>query len=152
MREATAQAGSVSMLVLDVDRLKLLNDTHGHSAGADAVRMVGHVIAELIPPAATACRYGGDEFAIALSGDRTQAWVLGEAILARVKQLAPILAGHAMPMGALSISVGVATQSYHSSDRMPGQGSDPLEVLFQEADRALYIAKGNGRGQTAVAN
>lgn len=54
------------VLVLDADRLKSINDTHGHLAGAEAVRTIGRIIASQAPRDAVACRYGGDEFVIAL--------------------------------------------------------------------------------------
>ena len=66
MRVATRRALPIALLVLDLDRLKSLNDTHGHLAGAEAVRTVGQTIAEHLPAGAVACRYGGDEFVIAL--------------------------------------------------------------------------------------
>src|SRR6185295_15347801 len=56
----------LALLVLDVDRLKSVNDKYGHLAGAEAVRTVGHIIGERLPPPAVACRYGGDEFVVAL--------------------------------------------------------------------------------------
>jgi diguanylate cyclase (GGDEF)-like protein len=62
-RETQAPLG---LLVLDLDRLKSLNDQHGHLAGAEAVRTVGRIIGEHLSPGAVACRYGGDEFAIAI--------------------------------------------------------------------------------------
>jgi hypothetical protein len=66
-REAQARRTLVSMLVLDVDRPKEINDVHGHLAGAEAVRKVGHIIGNGLDGSAVACRYGGDEFAILLS-------------------------------------------------------------------------------------
>src|SRR6266542_2391877 len=62
MRASSTAGTPVSLLVLDVDRLKALNDTYGHLAGAEAVRTVGHIIAASLPPPAVGCRYGGDEF------------------------------------------------------------------------------------------
>jgi GGDEF domain-containing protein len=56
----------IVLLVLDLDRLKSLNDVHGHLAGAEAVRTVGQLIAAGVPGEAVACRYGGDEFVVAL--------------------------------------------------------------------------------------
>ena len=56
----------LSVLSLDVDHLKALNDRHGHLAGAEVVRSIGHILGKHLPPDAVACRYGGDEFAVAL--------------------------------------------------------------------------------------
>ena len=145
---ACASAGQpVSMIVLDVDRLKSINDRHGHLAGADAVRTVGRVIAELVPAEAVACRYGGDEFAIFLSAcSGRKALDLADTLRARVSRTAPVLAGVSFPIGALSISAGVASV-------VPGRGAAAIsegETLFREADAALYRAKECGRNRASL--
>ena len=66
LRNAVVYQLPVALLVLDLDRLKSLNDTHGHLAGAEAVRSIGHLIAGCLPAGGVACRYGGDEFVIAV--------------------------------------------------------------------------------------
>jgi PleD family two-component response regulator len=66
VRASRQRSAPLALLLLDLDRLKSLNDTHGHLAGAEAVRTVGHLIAIRVPQDAVACRYGGDEFVIAL--------------------------------------------------------------------------------------
>jgi diguanylate cyclase (GGDEF)-like protein len=139
------------VLVLDVDRLKSINDTHGHLAGAEAVRTIGRIIASQAPPDAVACRYGGDEFVIALPrctevGGRAFADGLRHAVYVT----APILAGLAFPVKTLSISIGVACEMFegqpeHLTDA--GLGED----LFRAADRALYQAKQLGRNHVYVA-
>ena len=137
----------LAVLVLDVDRLKSLNDAHGHLVGAEAVRVVGHIIGAQLPADAVACRYGGDEFVIALphcnaASGRAVADELRRAVHAR----APVLAGLSFPTGALSVSVGVACQTFDSRD---GAVTDTErgEELFRVADRALYEAKEFGRNQ-----
>lgn len=84
----------VAFLVLDVDRLKRINDTYGHLAGAEAVRTVGHIIGASLPSRAVACRYGGDEFVIALPRcAEAQARATAEELCRNVNAAAPILAG-----------------------------------------------------------
>jgi diguanylate cyclase (GGDEF)-like protein len=141
----------LAVLVLDVDRLKSLNDTHGHLAGAEAVRTVGRIIASQVPPDAVACRYGGDEFVIALPrctgvGGRAFANGLRHAVYAT----APVLAGLAFPAKTLSISIGVACEMFESR---PGPLDDAGlgEDLFRAADLALYQAKQLGRNHVCVA-
>ena len=68
IRAARADGGTLGMLVLDLDKLKSLNDTYGHLTGAEAVRHVGRIIGSEVPADAVACRYGGDEFAVCLAG------------------------------------------------------------------------------------
>ena len=67
-RAAVSILSNISEGHLDVDRLKSINDAHGHLAGSEAVRLVGHTLAKHLPSEAVACRYGGDEFAVAVSG------------------------------------------------------------------------------------
>jgi diguanylate cyclase (GGDEF)-like protein len=144
---------TVAMLILDVDRLKSLNDRYGHLAGADAVRSVGHVIAAWSPADSVACRYGGDEFAVALPRcGRAQASELAERLRAAVHELAPVLAGHPFPAGTLSVSVGVACRS-DLDVVLPAVGDKARlgETLFRAADTELYRAKAAGRNQTCVA-
>jgi PleD family two-component response regulator len=66
MRTSRESQAPLALLVADVDRLKSLNDEFGHLTGAEAVRTVGHIIGRQLPPDAVACRYGGDEFVIAI--------------------------------------------------------------------------------------
>ena len=107
-------------LVLDVDRLKSLNDEHGHLAGAAARWSVGHLIQAQLPPGTTACRYGGDEFVVAVPRcDRTAARRLAENLRAGVRRLSPTLNGTAFLAGTLSISVGVACASPKGALRDP---------------------------------
>jgi len=96
-----------ALLVLDVDRLKDLNDQYGHLAGAEAVRTVGHIIAEYLPSDGVACRYGGDEFAIALPCcTASRAEQIAAGLCQVVSASAPLLIGRHWPVGTLSISVG----------------------------------------------
>jgi diguanylate cyclase (GGDEF)-like protein len=151
VRKARACGGTISMLVVDVDRLKSLNDSYGHLTGADAVRTVGRIVADVLPPTAAACRYGGDEFAIAVQCDTAEARHLAEVLVRRVRQTAAVLAGSRMSAGTLSVSIGVASRVFESGESPRGSGIDDGEALFHAADQALYVAKGNGRGRAAVA-
>lgn len=138
---------SVCLLVLDVDHLKSLNDKYGHLAGAEAVRSVGHIIAASLQPNAVACRYGGDEFVIALPCCvESEAKRIADDLCRAVNAAAPVLAGLAFPRATLSISVGLACRSCDQGVG-PSAGSDDElgEALFRTADEALYLAKENGR-------
>jgi diguanylate cyclase (GGDEF)-like protein len=150
VREALVRRQPVALMVLDVDRLKGLNDEHGHLAGAEAVRTVGRLVAECMPPAAIACRYGGDEFVIALPNySASTASILAETLRGAVHADAPELAGQPFPQGTLSISIGLVIREFN--DRlidMSSHSTDELgEELFRAADEALYIAKRAGRNR-----
>ncbi len=151
IRAARGSGTPFAMLVLDVDRLKSLNDRYGHLTGADAVRTVGRVIAAHVPPEAVACRYGGDEFVVAIPCCTSfRANAVADDIRRAVNETAPVLAGLPFPAATLSISVGVASQSgEHISS--PADDNDAGEALFRAADAALYRAKAGGRNHVSVA-
>jgi diguanylate cyclase (GGDEF)-like protein len=153
MRASREAREPVCMLVLDLDRLKNLNDKYGHLAGAEAVRTVGHIIAASLPAVAVACRYGGDEFVAVLPRcTEFDAQRIADDLRQKVIAAAPILAGHSFPSGTLSVSIGLAC---HSPDRVAtqsgGRDDESGEVLFRAADGALYHAKNAGRNRVSVA-
>ena len=125
------------------------------SAGAEAVRTVGSLIARHIPDDAVACRYGGDEFVVAIPqcSIPTARSVAGEVRRA-VSNSATVLAGLYFPERTLSISVGVACRSFDAS-ASPGvsasSDNEVSEALFRAADRALYAAKNDGRDRVHTA-
>ena len=141
--------------MLDVDRLKSLNDTYGHLTGAEAVRTVGQIIAARLPPDVVACRYGGDEFAIAIPDRKeSEATAVANDIRHGVNLTAPVLAGRPFPEATLSVSIGIAHRPGATGVSTGPRESDEdaAEALFHAADRALYVAKGSGRNQVAVAS
>jgi diguanylate cyclase (GGDEF)-like protein len=152
--ESMSAGASLSMLVIDVDRLKSLNDAYGHLTGAEAVREVGHVIASSLEGTAVACRYGGDEFAVLLPGyGSSEAVATADRLRDSVLAAAPALAGRAFPAGTLSVSVGVATRSFEMRQAGSVAAGDRVtvgETLFHAADRALYRAKESGRNRVVA--
>ena len=149
MRAARAAKAPMSLLVLDVDRLKSLNDEHGHLAGAEAVRTVGRIIAEHIPGDAVACRYGGDEFVIALPQSSPEAAGVADELPCTVLARAPVLAGVHFPAHTLSISIGLASRSFGDAVHTDAAAAadDESEALFRAADAALYAARNGGRNR-----
>ena len=144
--DAQLHGASASMLVLDVDGLKSINDVYGHIAGAEAVREVGHLIAETLNEGAVACRYGGDEFAIVLPDDEVEAFAAAERLRKAVEEKAPVLAGKPFPAGSLTISIGIA-----AGRPRPNQQAELIgEKLFRSADDALYQAKRQGRNRVRL--
>ena len=144
----------VAMLVLDLDRLKSLNDSHGHLAGGEAVRTLGHVLADRLPADAVACRFGGDEFVVAIPEcDVVRAEAVADDIRRTVKALAPYLAGLSFPSGTLSVSVGVACLAFVIGGAAASSAATDVETgeaLFRAADRSLYSAKEQGRDRVSV--
>jgi len=154
VHEARRNQTPIAMFVLDVDRLKAINDTYGHLAGAEAVRLVGHTLEATLPADAVACRYGGDEFAVAIeSCGRLRAQAIAEDLRTAVQELSPTLSGTSMPPGTLSISIGIAnrlTQPEMSLATRAASDTDIGERLFRAADHALYAAKHQGRNRVSA--
>jgi len=153
VRAARESGTPMAMLVLYVDRLKALNDAHGHLAGAEAVRLVGRTLATCLPPDAVACRYGGDEFAVAIAScTEARARAIAEHLRGSVQALEPVLAGIHFPVRALSISVGMASLDAvdAASPASPDGEARAGEALFAAADEALYVAKRQGRNRVSA--
>jgi diguanylate cyclase (GGDEF)-like protein len=152
--ESRQMRTSLALLVLDVDRLKSLNDEFGHLAGAEAVRTVGHLIGARMPSEAVACRYGGDEFVVAIpSCTPFMVHRIADDLRRAVQESAPVLAGRRFPAGTLSISIGASCASLEQHPVLPPSASRDVEVgetLFRAADTALYRAKASGRNQVCV--
>ena len=128
-----------SLLVIDVDHFKLINDTFGHQRGDEVLRAIAQTMQRNLPAGAHLARYGGDEFLALLPGmATTEALEVGERLRTAVHAI-PLAAARATPI-ALTISIGVASAPEHGTR---------VEALFGSADRALYDAKRQGRDMVA---
>ena len=138
VRAARVKQDALSLLVIDLDRLKALNDRHGHLTGAEAVRTVGILIAEHVPADAVACRYGGDEFVIAIPEcTEVRALEVAQNLRLAVHAVAPELAGRSFPAATLSISAGAACRSFAEpagSALVLRSDTEEGEALFRAAD------------------
>src|SRR5262249_10330592 len=124
----------LAALMMDMDGLKRINDTHGHHAGAGTIAAVGKLIGEILPDDGLATRFGGDEFtAFAPGFDRARGLELGEQIRSAVKNR-KFEFGEALVYP--TISIGVAA--------LPDDGNT-VEQITRRADEALYRAKAAGR-------
>lgn len=132
----------LAVLMVDVDRLKEINDRHGHQAGDEALRLVAASLKQSTRASDCIARYGGDEFVIAAPRtSRADALLLADRIRANLQAL-----GMSRPLSSPlpSVSIGVAT-----TDGLPC-GVTPAEALFDAADQALYLSKHNGRDRTSL--
>ena len=101
---------------------------------------------------AIACRFGGDEFVVALPGrDEDAAAAEAQVLRQAVFSAAPTLAGIAFPPGTLSISVGLACEPRPQPGPRASDEGVAAQALFRAADQALYMAKGAGRNQVRTA-
>ena len=126
----------VSVIVMDLDGVKGINDTHGHDMGAYVIGESGKVIGKVIGDRGFATRFGGDEYAAALPGMKKEdAVAVAEAILSAIREHHYERRGIVVKPG---ISCGVAT--------MPDDARD-AESVFRNADQALYRAKRAGKNR-----
>jgi diguanylate cyclase (GGDEF)-like protein len=129
-----------SLLLLDLDNLKALNDRLGHRAGDAALRVVSGVIRGGVRAVDVACRYGGDEFAVLLPDTGAAGTTLvGERLRSRTAALAERLVPSGEPV-SLTVSAGIAS--------FPRDASTAAD-LIGVADRALYLVKRAGGNQIA---
>ena len=136
---ARRDAGPVGLLVLDLDGLKTINDTHGHLFGAHVIAQTGKLIGRVLPAGAIAARFGGDEFVVALPDhDLEASRGVAEQIHGAVRAFDFDHRGVTLRPG---ISIGVACAPMHGQSR---------ESLFTAGDRALYAAKHAGRDRVCV--
>src|SRR5947209_3200390 len=130
---ATRMRQPVSLIFLDIDYFKRVNDTHGHDAGDAALRILANALREEVRGVDTATRYGGEEFAIILpQAGPDGALVVAERLRSRIERT------EVPGVGCITASLGVATYPLHASSR---------DLLVTTADRALYHAKNTGRNR-----
>lgn len=129
----------VSLLVIDIDNLRLFNSRYGHGAGDGVIQMVAGVLRDISKPTDILGRYGGGELAVLAAGlDTAEALRLAEHIRVEVRdrRLVPEEAQHQV---TVTVSVGVAT--------FPQDASDP-DQIFLGAEKAVARAKELGRDRT----
>ena len=135
IRRAHRDRAPFSLVVLDVDHFKSVNDVHGHQAGDEVLRRVAGAVAKATRDTDLAARYGGEEFVVLLRGcGRLDALAAAEKL-----RRAAVLRGGPVPV---TVSAGVAS--------FPDQAADG-PALIEAADSALYEAKRGGRDQTRQA-
>ncbi len=136
LRTAERKGTPVSLIMIDLDKLKVINDTHGHPVGDAAIRQIGAILKTLLRSGDTAARYGGEEFGIILPETS-----LLEAALIADRLCSQIRNTHVPGLGKITASLGTACY--------PKQARSSSE-LIEKADKALYVAKNSGRDQVRV--
>jgi diguanylate cyclase (GGDEF)-like protein len=141
VRRARRSAEPVSVLLVDIDHFKAVNDRHGHLVGDEVLVAVADVLRASARPSDLVGRFGGEEFVVLLSGaDLDGAARAAERIRGHVAELRCQIGGIA-PL-SVTVSVGVATTTGSAGD---------LPDLLENADAALYRAKGEGRNRVRLA-
>lgn len=138
--EADRQKRPLSLLFIDIDHFKAVNDRHGHAAGDHCLRQVALALRQALDATDMLGRYGGEEF-VALLPERggADARAIGERLRTAVEHCKSEWEGASV---RLSVSIGVATRLEHEST--------PVAAI-ERADKALYVAKHDGRNCVRVA-
>jgi diguanylate cyclase (GGDEF)-like protein len=127
-----------SLLLVDIDHLKRINDKHGHSAGDRVIRHTASALVELSRDNDTAARLGGEEFALLLAGtDDAKALAAAERLRHFVSST------EVEGIGTVTVSLGVASCPAHATAE---------RKLYAASDAALYRAKGEGRDRAVMAD
>jgi two-component system cell cycle response regulator len=140
--EKTSQAKkNLSLIIIDIDYFKQVNDTHGHPAGDDVIKEVARRMLLGIRPTDLCARYGGEEFIIVLPETKLEdALNVGERVRASI-EMSPFKLGNDITEIKCTISAGVSTL----------QDNDTPETLLKRADESLYRSKESGRNRiTAI--
>jgi diguanylate cyclase (GGDEF)-like protein len=131
----------LSVLMLDLDDFKSINDTCGHLRGDTVLREMARALETCVREQDVLARYAGDEFAVVLTATGERA---ARSVAERVRRCAAAIAvdSAVAPAGGVTVSIGVATRA---------PGVEPLGDLMERADQALYRAKAEGRDRVVVA-
>ena len=133
--------GGVAVLFVDLDDFKAINDTLGHAAGDELLRLVAERLSGVLRAEDTACRLGGDEFAFLLEdASRDRVASVAERILAALAETFAIGEHEA----TLSASIGIAIGAGATPALVSGESADEL---LRDADTAMYAAKSVGKGR-----
>lgn len=125
----------LTVLLVDVDHFKKINDSYGHEKGNDVLKRIAEIIMESVREADIPARYGGEEFVILLpETDKKDGYQVAERIRQKI-------AGHVFSFGRVTVSVGLA--SYNPQN--PCQ-----DDLLNRADTAMYSAKKSGRNRVVA--
>lgn len=136
LRLATRMRQPLSLIMLDLDNFKQINDQAGHEAGDLALCKLAENLRAELRPFDSAARFGGDEFVIILpQADTAGALLVAEQLRQRIEEI------YVPGFGQVTSSFGVATFPSHASTR---------DTLVVAADRALYISKNSGRNRVSV--
>nr|WP_244463639.1 GGDEF domain-containing protein [Aeromonas bestiarum] len=127
------QEGPLTLLIIDIDHFKQINDRHGHQAGDRAIQRLARELRSWAPDLQLVGRWGGEEFLVAVPLPAEDCWHLAERLRQRIAQL---------DNPRMTISIGVAGRS---------PVDEGLGQLIHRADMAMYQAKRQGRNQTILA-
>jgi two-component system cell cycle response regulator len=141
VEQAASRGKPLTVLVLDIDYFKSVNDTHGHDAGDEVLREFSQRLKKSIRGIDLACRYGGEEFVVVMpETDMAVATMVAERLRRRIaSEPFPISQG----ANAVEVTISIGLAARHSA-------SDNAANILKRADQALYRAKRDGRNRVVA--
>jgi diguanylate cyclase (GGDEF)-like protein len=140
-RSSSAGLWPLSVVFVDLDRFKSINDTHGHVAGDLVLQATARILGDVTRDSDVVARYGGEEFVLLLPGTNTDAaQVVCQRLLARLRETEHVVGGAKIRATA---SLGLATHTV-------GSMFTSVDQLVQAADRCVYAAKQSGRDRLVI--
>ena len=125
-----------SLLILDIDYFKKVNDTYGHQVGDEVLAQLAHILQTQTREVDIAARYGGEEFVVILPNTEIAE---SKVIAERLRQIVELAQ---WTIGSITVSIGIATFTEQDSDT----------TILKGADQALYVSKENGRNRVTHIN
>ena len=130
----------LALMILDIDHFKRINDTHGHDIGDKVIQEISERIKNSVRGIDLACRYGGEEFLVAMPDtDKTFASVVAERLRNEIEQH-KVSINSGREEIAVTVSIGISSTE-------DGPKDDSAQKLIKRADEALYAAKSGGRNR-----
>ena len=126
---------SLNIVMVDIDHFKSINDNYGHSVGDDVIKGVSQVLLNITGDDGVVCRYGGEEFCIAIPN-----WEFSK-VVELAEQIRETVSQSPIKSVDVTLSIGVSARQFHAADR---------QHLLEQADQSLYAAKKNGRNQVVT--
>jgi two-component system, cell cycle response regulator len=137
---ARQRGGPLTMMILDIDHFKRINDTHGHDAGDFVLKGFAAELQRIVRGGDLVCRLGGEEFVVAMPGvDASHAALMAERARRTIEDKEFLIGGAASPV-SITVSIGLADL----------RGEQDSAELFRRADRALYLSKSAGRNRVTL--
>jgi len=127
----------IALLIVDVDKFKTINDTHGHDVGDRVLKRVAEILIQSFRSVDFICRFGGDEFVVVMTRATSS---IRQLVISKVARANSLLRNPVDGLPKVSLSVGVAF-----ADR-----ENPVGDIFKDADTALYRVKDAGRGGCCI--
>nr|MBP6498123.1 GGDEF domain-containing protein [Campylobacteraceae bacterium] len=132
----------LSLILLDIDHFKKINDTYGHMVGDEVLRNIASLIGEAVRDTDIVARYGGEEIAIITpSCGKQEAELLAQRLRAIIEKTTMALVGATQEVIQVTVSMGVSAMNHIITDK---------DALIEETDDALYLAKKLGRNRVVA--